>query len=314
MLGRRSLRIKVMQILYSWEVNPDVQFGTLSSALDKNIDRSTELYLTNLAYLCEICQYATVDAAKRMAKMLRTEEDMNANTNIAANPVIIYIQQHPLYIELMKRHKIHHYIDQDVVKSLFHHLRDKYSYKEYIKIAQPTLEQDKEVLGLIVKKLMLRAKEMEQNLEDNFINFDDDQLLLNHVLLKFVEAFDGTDTTALVSSLQQWEEERKFGSDLLKLYFKHNDELLAHIQPNLQNWEVERIAIMDMVLMKMAVCELLYFPTVPVKVSINEYIDISKIYSTPKSKDFVNGVLDKTKDLLLSEGLIQKQGRGLVDS
>ena len=117
-----------------------------------------------------------------------------------------------------------------------------------------------------------------------------------------------------LSCLATWEEEKKFGVDLLKKCYKHNEELTKDIEPNLKNWEMDRIAALDLVLMKMAVCELKYFPTVPVKVSINEYIDISKIYSTPKSKDFVNGVLDKTKLQLIELGLVNKQGRGLVDS
>ena len=94
---------------------------------------------------------------------------------------------------------------------------------------------------------------------------------------------------------------------------EHNKELSELIEPNLKNWEMDRVAILDLILMKMAVCELKYFPTIPVKVSINEYIDISKSYSTPKSKDFVNGVLDKIKNQMQGRGEIKKFGRGLME-
>ena len=138
--------------------------------------------------------------------------------------------------------------------------------------------------------------------------------LLTHLIQKYVEGFTEEDENAFIGSIAVWEEEKKFGTDLLKKCYKHNEDLTKDIEPNLKNWEMDRIATLDLVLMKMAVCELKYFPTVPVKVSINEYIDISKIYSTPKSKDFVNGVLDKTKLQLIDQGLVNKQGRGLVDS
>ncbi len=303
-----------MQALYSAEVNPDVPLHTLESELEKNIDRSVALYLTNLAYMVEICQYSLVDVARRMAKYIKTEEDEKASTIIATNRIVLFLQNNKAYNDLLKKFKIHNYIDQDVVKAMFNMLHDKYTYKNYIANVPPTLEQDKEVIGLIVKKILAKSKEFEAQIEDAFVNYDDDQLLLNHVMQKYVEGFTEEDENAFLAGIYQWEEEKKFGVDLLKKCYKHNEELTQDIEPNLKNWEMDRIATLDLILMKMAVCELKYFPTVPIKVSINEYIDISKIYSTPKSKDFVNGVLDKTKLQLIEKGLVNKQGRGLVDS
>lgn len=314
MLGRRSLRTKVMQVLFSLEMNPEQPLSVLEKLLEKNIDLSISLYLTNLAYMIETCKYSMVDAAKRMAKYIKTEEDENASTLIASNRIVTFIEQQQTYQALYKKFHIHNYIDQEVVKSMFNVLREKYSYKQYIAIAKPTLEEDKDVMGIVCKKILQKNKEFEAHVEDLFTNFEDDQLLLTHLIQKFVEGFNEEDENAFIGSIATWEEEKKFGEELLKKCYKYNDELIKDIEPNLQNWEMDRIAALDLVLMKMAVCELKYFPTVPVKVSINEYIDISKIYSTPKSKDFVNGVLDKTKIQLIEQGLVNKQGRGLVDS
>ena len=303
-----------MQALYSAQVNPDVPLSTLENELDKSIDRSVALYLTNLAYFVEVCQYSLVDTARRLAKYIKTEDDNNASTLIAANRLVVYLQNHKAYNAMLKQYKIYNYVDQEVVKAMFNMMYDKYTYKNYIANTAPTLEQDKEVAGLIIKKILAKNKEFEAQLEDNFINFDDDQLLLNHVMQKYAEGFIEEDENAFIAGIHQWEEEKKFGIDLLKKCYQHNEELTEDIEPNLKNWEMDRIAALDLILMKMAVCELKYFPTVPIKVSINEYIDISKIYSTPKSKDFVNGVLDKTKLQLMEKGLVNKQGRGLVDS
>jgi N utilization substance protein B len=314
MLGRRSLRTKVMQVLFSLEMNPDQPLSVLEKLLEKNIDLSVTLYLVDLAYMVETCKYSMVDAARRMAKYIKTEEDNNISTQIAANRIVMAIENNPKYQALYKQHHIHNYVDQEVVKAMFNVLKDKYSYKQYTAIAAPTLEDDKEVMGIVCKKIIQKNKDFEAHVEDLFTNFDDDQLMLTHVIQKYVEGYNETDEDSFISSIATWEEEKKFGVDLLKKCYKHNEELIKDIEPNLKNWEMDRIAALDLVLMKMAVCELKYFPTVPVKVSINEYIDISKIYSTPKSKDFVNGVLDKTKLQLIELGLVNKQGRGLVDS
>jgi len=314
MLGRRSLRTKVMQVLFSLEMNPDQPLAVLEKLLEKNIDLSVTLYLVDLAYMVETCKYSMVDAAKRMAKYIKTAEDENVSTQIAANRIVTFIESNETYQALYKKHHIHNYIDQDVVKAMYNVLKDKYSYKQYVDIKSPELKDDIEVMEIVCKKILQKNKEFEAHLEDLFTNYDDDQLMLTHVIQKYVEGFSETEETALISSIATWEEEKKFGIDLLKKCYKYNEELTADIEPNLKNWEMDRIAALDLVLMKMAVCELKYFPTVPVKVSINEYIDISKIYSTPKSKDFVNGVLDKTKIQLLEKGLVNKQGRGLVDS
>jgi N utilization substance protein B len=314
MLGRRSLRTKVMQALFSLEINPDVPLAELEKTLDKNIDRSVALYLTNIDYMVQVCQYAIVDAERRKAKYIKTEEDENVNTYIASNKIVSFLLNNKTYHSLIKKYHVQTYISQEAVRAMFHMLRDKYTYKNYTALTTPTLDDDKEVMTLIVKKILAKSKEFDAVVEENFINYDDDQLLLNHVLQKYVESYDEADETAFISGIHQWEEEKRFGIELLRKCYQHNDELIKDIEPNLKNWEMDRIATLDLVLMKMAVCELKYFPTVPIKVSINEYIDISKIYSTPKSKDFVNGVLDKTKIQLMEQGLINKQGRGLVDS
>ena len=284
MLGRRSLRTKVMQALYSLEMNPDQSLSVLEGILEKNIELSVRLYLVDLAYMIEVCKYSMVDAARRMAKYIKTEDDINVSTQIAANRIVVHIDNHPTYQSLYKKHHISTCMNQDVVKAMFNVLWDKYSYKQYTAIAAPTLEDDKEIMGIVCKKILQKNKEFETHVEDSFTNYDDDQQLLNHVLQKYVEGYTGEDPDAFISSVALWEEEKKFGLDLLKKCYKNNEELSKDIEPNLKNWEMDRIAALDLVLMKMAVCELKYFPTVPVKVSINEYIDISKIYSTPKAK------------------------------
>ena len=312
MLGRRNLRVKVMQTLYACEMDRDLPTNKLQGQLETQIKRSVLLYLTNLQYLVEVCNYSMVDKAKRLAKYIQTEADAKASTTIAANRVIVYLQNNNVLAALLKKEGIPHNIDEDIVKTLFQELSAKERYNQYAALTEPDLEQDKDIVNFMMKKVFSGNKSFEHHLEELFPNFDDDNSLLQHVISKFIEGFS-EDKNQFLSTLDVWAEEKKFALELLTKSIAYNDELNTAIEPNLKNWDMDRVAILDLILMKQAVCELLYFPTVPIKVTINEYIDISKMYSTPKSKDFVNGVLDKVKNQLLASGAIKKTGRGLME-
>ena len=312
MLGRRNLRVKVMQTLYAWEMDRDLPTNKLQGQLETQIQRSVLLYLTNLKYLVEVCNYSMVDKAKRLAKYIQTEADAKASTTIAANRVIVYLQNNNVLAAILKKEGIHHNIDEDIVKTLFQELSAKERYNHYAALTEPDLEQDKDIINFMIKKVFSGNKSFEHHLEELFPNFDDDNSLLQHVISKFIEGFS-EDKNQFLSTLDVWAEEKKFALELLTKSIAYNDELNTAIEPNLKNWDMDRVAILDLILMKQAVCELLYFPPVPIKVTINEYIDISKMYSTPKSKDFVNGVLDKVKNQLLASGAIKKTGRGLME-
>lgn len=313
MLGRRNLRIKVMQTLYGWEMNQDTQLTKLESHLQNQIQKSVALYLTNLLYLVEVCQYSMVDKAKRLARYIQTEEDAKASTTIAANAVVTFLLNDDQFNSFVKKEGVRNYVNEETVKNLFAELSSKQRYKEYSALQHPTLEQDKEIIGFILKKVFSGFKDFEHHLEELFINFDDDNALILHILGKCVDAFSESAGNNFFQPMDVWEEEKKFALQLLARTVQHNEELVAYIEPNLKNWEMDRVAVLDLILMKMAVCELKYFPTIPVKVTINEYIDISKLYSTPKSKDFVNGVLDKIKNQMKESSEIKKHGRGLME-
>jgi N utilization substance protein B len=301
-----------MQTLYAWEMDRDLPTNKLQGQLETQIQRSVLLYLTNLKYLVEVCNYSMVDKAKRLAKYIQTEADAKASTTIAANRVIVYLQNNNVLAALLKKEGIPHNIDEDIVKTLFQELSAKERYNQYAALTEPDLEQDKDIVNFMMKKVFSGNKSFEHHLEELFPNFDDDNSLLQHVISKFIEGFS-EDKNQFLSTLDVWAEEKKFALELLTKSIAYNDELNTAIEPNLKNWDMDRVAILDLILMKQAVCELLYFPTVPIKVTINEYIDISKMYSTPKSKDFVNGVLDKVKNQLLASGAIKKTGRGLME-
>ena len=313
MLGRRNLRIKVMQVLYAWEMDHDIPLTVLERQLSTQIQKSVSLYLTNLLYLIDVCNYSMVDKAKKLARYIQTEEDKNTRTTIAANAIVAFLQEDITFNSMVKSEGLRHHVNEDIVKKLYNDLVSKPKYKEYSAIDHPTLEQDKEIIAFILKKILQSEEDLTHHLEELFINYDDDNSLLLHITTKQVEAFSADKKDNFFANMNVWEEEKKYALQLLAKSLHNDEELTALIEPNLTNWDMDRVAMLDLILMKLAVCELKFFPTIPVKVSINEYIDISKLYSTPKSKDFVNGVLDRVKNGMLEAGEIKKHGRGLME-
>lgn len=313
MLGRRNLRIKVMQTLYVRELHDEESLKFLEGQLKNNLHRSNMLYLTMIQYIIEVCLYVLEDKNRRLAKFLKTQEDLALNTILARNKVVEALRADETLQLYFKQEKVSQYIDADIIRQLYIEVTEKQRYKEYFKLEETTIDADVDILAYIIKQVLTKNKTLDKHLEETFVNMDDDSGTLWMVLQKYVEGFVKSGTAPFSDAISYWEKEHPFALELLRKTYQHNEEITEVVRPFLKNWELERVAVMDLLILKLAMCELLYMPTIPVKVTINEYIDISKFYSTPKSKDFVNGVLDKAKNQLMDEGLIKKQGRGLVE-
>lgn len=190
-------------------------------------------------------------------------------------------------------------------------------YQEYLKLPETTFQQDKQVLLHIVKNLVFKNEALQLYWEESDISWSENRSILKSMVQKTIKAIseDGLESEPqLVELSSNWEDDRDFFLKLFSECIKHDDQYQVLISKKAKNWDVERIAATDRVILEMALCEMINFPSIPVKVTINEYIDISKIYSTPKSKQFVNGLLDVLADELQEEGIIKKSGRGLIDN
>ena len=195
-------------------------------------------------------------------------------------------------------------------------LKDE-AYQEYLKVDSPTFQQDKQILLHIVKNMIFKNEALQSYWEEADINWTENKSILKSMVQKTIKSIaeDGLESEPqLVELSGNWEDDRDFFLTLFSECIKHDDQYQALISKKAKNWDVERIAATDRVILEMALCEMINFPSIPVKVSINEYIDISKIYSTPKSKQFVNGLLDVLAEELQEEGIIKKSGRGLIDN
>ncbi len=317
MISRRILRIKVMQVLFTYELSEKEDSGGLEKMLMSRIDKTKELYYVYLQYLIEVCQYVLVDAARRENKYIKDQEDLNINTQLASNSCISAIQQSEAYKFILKKYSLSHHIDNKLVRDLFNTLEASRKYVNYCEIAKPTKGDEVEILRYIAKKIIGTSADLDEHLAERFMNLEDDHFISLHTLQKklkdFVELDKETFIEDFLNNLEQ-DDEINFSKELINNYLSNREALEKIIEPRLKNWDMDRVALMDIILIKLAIVEFLYFPYIPLKVSMNEYIDISKEYSTEKSKDFINGILDKTMKGLNDNGKIKKLGRGLINN
>jgi transcription antitermination protein NusB len=317
MLSRRNLRIKVMQVLYAHLVGSETDSSKLEKILVSRINKAEDLYFVFLLYLVEICNYSVVDASKKASKFIQTENDKNASTDLSNNAVLLLFKDEYHFLEPLDRRGLHGYVDPKLVRNLFKILYNSQKYQNYISIKEKTFDDDVAILRYIVKKVIGASEEMEEMLEQHFINIVDDHFTTLQSIQKKLKDFkeetkENFLNDFLLKDLNS--EDVDFSKELLKKYIQNQDEFEAIVQPRLKNWELDRVAVIDIILIKMAICEMKYFPSIPLKVTLNEYIDISKEYSTPKSKDFINGILDKVMKDLKDRGEIKKTGRGLINN
>jgi N utilization substance protein B len=225
------------------------------------------------------------------------------------------LQKNKEYLTGLKKYKVVWDFEPELVKTLFIALKAAPEYGEYLKKTDDTLHSDKDIIKFIFKKVILKSPLAEQVFEDKFIYWPVDKDVLQALIAKTFKNFSNDDykENKLAEVTGNWDEDREFIVNLFEQSIRFNNEYQELISKKTQNWEPDRIAMMDTLLMKMAITEFINFSSVPVKVTINEYLEISKEFSTPKSNSFINGILDKILFELKAQDKISKIGRGLLE-
>ena len=315
MLNRRHLRVKVLQALYAYHQSASRDIAQQEKALLQSIDKVYEMYIWMLSLISEVVAYAATDANERANKHLPTAEDLNANLKLLTNRFTLSLGQNKAYLAALKKYKVAWDFEPELVKTLFITLKNAPEYADYLEKTGDTIQTDKDIIKFIFKKVILKSSLAEQVFEDKFIFWPVDKDVLQALIAKTFKnfSFDDPAKNHLAEVTGNWAEDREFIIDLLKNTIRFDQEYQEMIALKTQNWEPERIAMMDTLLMKMALAEFLKFNSIPVKVTINEYLEISKEFSTPKSNSFINGILDKILFELKSENKISKTGRGLIE-
>nr|WP_121273518.1 transcription antitermination factor NusB [Pedobacter schmidteae] len=315
MLNRRHLRIKALQNIFAWQMTDKRDLASSKKALMQSIDDVYEMYVGMLSLLVETTEYTEIDATERANKHLPTAEDLNPNMKLLNNKFAVTLKQNPDYIAAVHKYRINWMSDPEFVKAIFNTLKVTPEYAAYLADDNNDLEESKTIIKFIFRKIILKSHNIIQAFEDKFINWSVDKEVMQGMVAKTIKNFTSEDPfkNTLTPISQDWAEDSKFVQDLFLYTLKNNKEYQDLIAERTKNWESERIALMDTILMKMAICELLNFPSIPVKVTINEYLDLSKDYSTPKSNSFINGILDKILGDLKRTNSIHKVGRGLIE-
>lgn len=311
MLNRRFLRIKVMQMLYSYYQHENADMAAFEKELFKSLDKVYSLYLTILALFTDLHHTAYLVIDENKNKRLPSQEDLNPNLKFINNTLLVALSESATLKKELERQKISWQTDFDLVRKLFTEIRNSEDYKSYMAGGENTVKEDRDFLVNLILNHLGEHDLLNHLFEDKNIHWADDTFLAFNSVIRTFETFEGK--FVLMPLLKDEEDDTKFVSSLFRKTIQYNSSYEELIKNHTKNWEMDRIASMDMLLMKMAIAEILHIPSVPVKVSLNEYIDISKEYSTPNSKTFVNGVLDKIIAELKRDNKIEKAGRGLQE-
>lgn len=312
MLNRRFLRIKVMQSLYSFFQHEKADMAQFEKEMFKSLDKIFELYLSILGLVSDIHHVALVMMDENKNKRIPNSADLDPNLKFVKNSLLIGISENKELKQLLEKRKISWQNDFDVVRKLFVEIRNGESYKAYMASTSSTTVEDRDFVISMITEHLSENEVLISLFEEKNMHWADDTFVAFNSVIRNFEDFNGE--FKLSPLLKDETDDMEFMSLLFKktiIYRQSFEELIGR---HTQNWEVERIANMDMLLMQMALAEIMHIPNVPVKASLNEYIDISKEYSTPNSKVFVNGVLDKIIAELKRDNKISKTGRGLKEN
>lgn len=290
-----------MQALYQLStLEGDLKPGEPQKLLQKHFDQSRELVHYFIYFITHLASYAETDAYHRSSKHLPTEEDLKVNTKIAGNLLLWKIKEDAALKAQWAIDKPQHRIDKELVRKLYGNLTETVQYKKYTAVQTKDPKSEKEIIDFIFEELLLPNEAFTSHLEENFSNWDDDGEMVVQLVKSYIQK-PGTIDSNFISS-----DKAAFAKSLLATVLEKNEHLEGFIFPKLKNWDAERIAALDMILMKMGVAEFLYFETIPPKVTINEYIELAKEYSTHQSGQFINGILDNIHKELNQEGKLHK--------
>lgn len=307
MINRALLRVKIIQILYSHYKGGGKSLPLAEKDLFFSLEKTYDLYFHLLQLSLDITRYASNRIDARRNKLRPTEEDLHPNTRFIDNSFIKHLSENEQLLDYLKKQKLSWVNYPELMKNLYEEIEAADFYAEYMNAAKADYATDKELWRKIYKKVLLTNEELDEAIEEQSIFWIDDIELVISFIIKTIKRFEqGNGSEQELLPMFRDEEDKDFGMTLLKYTLENEDEYLKIIDQHTRNWDLDRIAFMDILIMQTALAEICNFPTIPVNVTLNEYIEISKNYSTEKSGTFVNGVLDNIVNQLKSENKLIK--------
>ncbi len=298
-----------MQILFALDRDKDLSLDEALKNYSKSIADCYNLLLFNLFVMINLTKVSVEDEKLRKAKHLTSKEDLEFTPKFYNNEIVQGLVNNQSLKKDIEKLNFAKLIDTDFFKKLYADFGKNPKYPAYVQ-SESTLESHRDIL-LEMYRFCRQDEYFNEIMEDHFPCWTDDKSLIIGAVKKIVKAYPEAKDNFYKEFLPDSETVKDFGNVLLSQVAEKESELLEIIKPVLKNWDHERLAIIDMILLKMALVEMTNFETIPTKVTLNEYVEVAKKYSTAKSKDFVNGILDKLLKDLEAEGKIAKSGRGL---
>lgn len=317
MISRRHLRIKVMQDLYAYFCTDEKDIIKAEKELLSNIAKVEDLFLYQVLLLIEMNHYAWQLLEDAKTKFIPTEEEKYPITKFVNNAFIEQIAHNIEFNQMVTNKKINWTINPEIPRKIFLDFKTTEEYQKYLS-AESSYSADKNIVMQIIKKNLFDNEVLLAFYEEMSIYWTDDIYLANIMMLHMLKTInkDFNEHSSFKALYHESEKNEKDDLEMARMLFLktiiHHEEYEKMISDKTHNWELDRIAKIDILLMKMALCEILKMPTIPTKVTLNEYIDISKMYSTTKSCVFINGILDKIIGDLKNDDKIKKTGRGLM--
>jgi N utilization substance protein B len=313
MISRRLLRIKALMALYAFNRREDENLATAEKELLFSIGKTYDLYHYLLLLILEISDIASEKIDQARQKMMPSPEDLNPKRQFIENKVISQIRNNLSFNKYLTTSKLSWVNNSHIPRLMYSKMISWEEYIEYMKLENANYMADKKFVIKLVTELFLNSEDLQVSLEEQSIYWNDDMEYISAMLEKTLKKFkaDSGDKNPLMPLYKNADDE-EFVRILFRKAILHSAKCSELIDKNTTNWEVERIALMDILVMQLAITEILEFPEIPVKVTLNEYIEIAKYYCTSKSGTFVNGILDNVVKEIRENGLMNKAGRGLV--
>ena len=315
MLNRRHIRVKVMQSIYAMHQNSSDSLEKEEKFLFFSLENSLDLYLIMLSCLIEIKKTEALFLEKSSKKHLSTSEERNPNFKFINNLVLQFLEESNSLSIALENRKINNWeLHSDYIQILLTAIKESDLYAKYMLNNGNTFEEDKQFVLSVFEDLIAPNEKLYEYLEDNKLTWIDDIPLVNTHIVKQLSAlkFPKESDDFKIAKLFKDTEDKEFVINLFRKTVLNEIDFAKEFADKTPNWDSERIAEIDTIILKMAICEFLKFPSIPTKVTINEYLEIAKEYSTPKSSIFINGILDNlVKEFQANEKLV-KIGRGLM--
>ena len=307
MINRELIRLKVVQVIYAYYQNEGKSVEAAEKELFYSLSKAYDLYNYLLLLMVELTRFADRRIDNRRHKLRPTYEDLNPNTRFIDNAFMAQLAANKQLEEFGKNQKRSWDDESEFVKRLFEQIEASDVYQAYMAKESLTYEDDRELWRKLYRTFIAQNDDIDELLEDQSLYWNDDKTIVDTFVLKTIKRFDSEngDGQELLPEFRD-DEDKEFASKLFRNAINNAEAYRGLMAGNTKNWNMERLAFMDILIMQVALAEILSFPSIPVSVSLNEYVEIAKMYSTPKSGGFINGMLDTIVNQLKKENKLNK--------